>query len=186
MNKKFIAVMLSLLLVGLFACKKKEQQPIPQMQNQAMPAQGTGPISPGHEMPVGHGMPSKGLQVVVPEGIKGKWSGVKIIVQDKIAKKSQEYTLKLNSDLNIPDSDLKVTVGEFLPDFIIDSGKITSASSELNNPAVGINVMEGNKQVFPVPGKQWGWLWLRKELQSAHPFEHPRYDIVFKEPVKKI
>ena len=85
----------------------------------------------------------------------------------------------------MPDSNLKVTVGEFLPDFIMNGSKITSGSGELNNPAVGIKVTDGDKQIFPAPGKQWGWLWSRKDLQSAHPFEHPRFNIMLKEPGKK-
>jgi hypothetical protein len=125
------------------------------------------------------------LQVVVPENVKGKWSSVKLLIEDKEAKKVQEYTVKLNSEWKIPGSNLKVTVGEFLPDFTMDGDKITSGSSEMNNPVVGIKVTEGDKQIFPAPGKQWGWLWSRKELQSMHPFEHPKYNIMLKEPVKK-
>ena len=183
MNKKIvIAVMLSLALVYFAGCKKKEQQPVPKAP--AMP-QGMGVLPQEQTAPQGRQMmPGGKVQVVVPKIIKGKWSSVKLLIEDKEAKKVQEYTVKLNSEWKIPGSNLKVTVGEFLPDFTMGE-KITSASNELNNPAVGIKVTEGDKQIFPAHGKQWGWLWSRKELQSAHPFEHPKYNIMLKEPVKK-
>lgn len=184
MNKKIvIAVMLSLALVYFGGCKKKEQQPVPKAP--AMP-QGMGVLPQGQAAPQGHQMMSGGkLEVVVPKIIKGKWSSVKLLVEEKDTKKVQEYTVKLNSEWKIPGSTLKVTVGDFLPDFIMDGSKITSGSANLNNPAVGIKVTDGDKQIFPASGKQWGWLWSRKELQSAHPFEHARFNVMLKEPVKK-
>ncbi|MDO8746385.1 MAG: hypothetical protein Q7J70_01830 [Thermodesulfovibrionales bacterium] len=183
MNRKLMAVALSILFVVAFACKKKEQQPIPQALGMP-PAMGVLPQELAS--PQGHQMMSGGkLQVVVPDNVKGKWNSVKVLIEEKDTKKVQEYTVKLNSEWKIPGSNLKVTVGEFLPDFTMDGDKITSGSSELNNPAVGIKVTDGEKQIFPAQGKQWGWLWSRKELQSAHPFEHPKYNILLKEPVKK-
>jgi hypothetical protein len=191
MNKKLMVVALSIMLAGSFACKKKEQQPVPQAPGMGSPTQGMGALPPGHSQPGGQGgqqgitMPKGELQIVVPSNVKGKWSAVKIVVEDKTTKKAQEYTVKLNSEWKIPGSNLKVTVGEFLPDFTMDGSKITSGSGDLNNPAVGIEVTDGDKQIFPAQGKQWGWLWSRKELQSIHPFEHPKYNIMLKEPVKK-
>ena len=188
MNKKIVmAVMLSLALVYFAGCKKKEQQPVPKAP--AMPpAMGVLPqeqTAPQGRQMMSGGMSGGKVQVVVPEIIKGKWSSVKLLIEDKEAKKVQEYTVKLNSEWKIPGSNLNVTVGEFLPDFTMDGDKITSGSGGLNNPALGIKVTEGGKQIFPAPGKQWGWLWSRKELQSMHPFEHPKYNIMLKEPVKK-
>ncbi|MDP2277153.1 MAG: hypothetical protein Q8K51_02915 [Nitrospirota bacterium] len=185
MNRKLMAVALSILLVVAFACKKKEQQPVPKAP--AMPpAMGVGVLPQEQTAPQGRQMMSGGkVQVVVPDNIKGKWSSVKLLIEDKEAKKAQEYTVKLNSEWKIPGSNLNLTVGDFLPNFTMDGDKITSGSGELNNPALGIKVTEGGKQIFPAPGKQWGWLWSRKELQSMHPFEHSKYNIMLKEPVKK-
>ena len=50
MNRKLMAVALSILLVVAFACKKKEQQPIPQVPGMGAP----GALPPGH--PQGPGM----------------------------------------------------------------------------------------------------------------------------------
>jgi len=184
MNKKILmVVMLSLTLVYFAGCKKEEQPPVPKVS--AMPpgmgmAQNEQPVPQGHQM-----APGGKLEVVVPANVKGKWDSVQLIVENKETKKTEEYTVKLNSEWIIPGSALKVSVGDFLPDFIMGEGKITSASANLNNPAVGIRITEGNKQLYPAPGKKWGWLWSREELRSAHLFAHPKYNIILKEPVKK-
>ena len=94
MNKKIvIAVILSLALVYFAGCKKKEQQPVPKAQ--AMP-QGMGVLPQEQEAPQGHQMMSGGkLQVVVPANVKGKWSSVKLLIEDREAKKYRN--IRLNS-----------------------------------------------------------------------------------------
>ena len=65
----------------------------------------------------------------------------------------------------------------------MDGMNLTSGSNEPKNPALGIRVSENNKQIFPAPGKQWGWLFAK--VPSIHPFEHPKYGIILKEGVRK-
>ncbi len=132
-------------------------------------------------MPPGMGMAGK-LKVVVPDAVKGKWSGAKIVITDKTTNSKQEYTVKLNSDFKVPNTQLKIHVGDFLPDFRMD-GTLTSGSNEPKNPALGIKVFENNKQIFPAPGRQWGWLFAK--VPAIHPFEHAKYGITLKEGIKK-
>jgi hypothetical protein len=132
----------------------------------------------------GMGMAAMGkTQVVVPESVKGKWSAARIILEDKVAKTKKEYEIKLNSDLTIPNSSLRIHVGDFLPDFKMDGLNLTSGSNEPRNPALSIRVFENDKQIFPAPGRQWGWLF--SKVPSIHPIEHPKYGITLKEGVKK-
>ncbi len=185
MNKKVMTLVLSLILLVSFACKQKEQQPIPQMPMQG-PGMGTPPemgTPPGHGAPGGIVMAKGESQVVVPAAVKGRWSAVKLTVEDKKSKNVQEFVVKLNSDLNIPNSSLKISVGEFLPDFRMDAGTITSVSNEPNSPAVAIKVFEGDRQIFPEPGKKWGWLFSR--FPGVHSFDHPKFGIKLKEGLKK-
>ncbi|MEW6213661.1 MAG: hypothetical protein AB1478_00425 [Nitrospirota bacterium] len=206
MKKKVLAVTLCLILaISVSACKKKETKPpVPQTPGPMAPGPISpeqmppgqmppgpmmqGPISPEEQQSVprpGMTMPKGKTRIVVPEAVRGNWSAVKIVVEDKITKKIQEYAVNLNSDFTIPNSNLNIHVGEFLPDFKMEGLVLTSRSNEPKNPAVGIRVFEGNKQIFPAPGKQWGWLWSHKELQTAHPFNHPRYSLTLKEGVLK-
>jgi len=170
------------------------QMPPAQMpQGQAMPGQmPQGKAMPG-QMPSGARemgkpgmMPARGKsQIVVPPSVKDRWSGAKIIVEDKASKAKQEYTVKLNSDFKIPNSNLKVHVGEFLPEILFEGQTITSRSNEPNNPGLTIRVYENDKQIFPdlKTGKQWAWLFAK--VPSMHAFVHPKYGITLKEGVKK-
>ncbi len=204
--KKVLIVVCSLsLLLAAGACKKKEQtvpQPsMPGPQQQLPPghpgmAPG-GPVAPAAPgvpgapagvpgtagVPGNIVMPKGETMVNIPDAVKGKWKAVILIVEDKASKKSSEYTIKLNSDFKIPNSNLKITVGDFLPDFRMNGLEITSMSNDPNNPAVGIKVFEGGKEIFPAPGKKWGWLYAK--FPTMHPFEHAKYGISLKEGIKK-
>jgi len=199
---------LSLLLVFSFmACKKKEEQPpLPQTQIPTMPPgqmppgqMPPGQMPPGQmpsgqmpsgqmpsgQMPSGQMpmMPQGKTQVIVPASVKGHWTGAIIVVEEKNTKAKQEYTVKLNSDFKVPNTNLKIHVGDFLPDFRMNGLSLTSASNQPVNPALSIRVFENNKQIFPAPGRQWGWLF--SKVPSIHPFEHQKYGITLKEGIKK-
>jgi hypothetical protein len=201
MKKVFILTACFILIFSLSACKKKEQQPV-----QQMPApMGTGPI-PSEPIPPGQMMPGQmppamaqqgqqqpagpGMmmqrgksQIIVPESVKGKWSGARIIFEDKSGKTKQEYTVRLNSEFKIPNTNLNLHIGDFLPDFRMDGMNLTSSTNQPNNPALGVQVFESDKKIFPASGKQWGWLFAK--VPAIHPFEHPKYSIILKEGIKK-
>ena len=202
-NKVFILALCCLLTLSFYACKKKETQPpVSQTPGAVMPGQmppgqippgqmPPGPITQGPVSPEGQQqfarpgtmMPKGQSKVIIPESVKGKWGAATIILEDKVSNTKQEYTVKLNSDFKIPNSNLKIHVGEFLPDFKMEGLTLTSGSNELRNPALGIRVFENDRQIFPAPGREWGWLF--SKVPSIHRFEHPTYSIILKEGVKR-
>ena len=119
----------------------------------------------------------------MPASVKGNWTGAIIVVEDKTTRAKQEYTVKLNSDFKVPNTNLKIHTGDFLPDFRMNGLTLTSASNQPVNPALSIRVFENNKQIFPAPGREWGWLF--SKVPSIHPFEHQKYGITLKEGIKK-
>src|SRR4030066_943407 len=195
MKRKVLAVLVSLALAfSIGACKKQEpQKPVPQVPMQPGPMQPTPqmpmqpapsmPMQPSPQSPMQRPMTMGQTKIVVPDSIKGKWSAVKLVVQDKVTKESKEYTVNLNSDLKIPNSNLKIHVGEFFPDFKMSGINLTSASNEPKNPAVAVRILEGEKQIFPAQGKKWGWLF--SKMPSVHPLNHPKYVIILKEGIPK-
>jgi hypothetical protein len=192
MSKKILLLALCFALVfSLGACKKKETAPVvPQTPGAVAPGplMPPGQVQPGQMPPPGAQqpglmMPRGKAHVVVPTSVKGKWSGARIIVEDKLTKTKHEYTVKLDSDFKIPNTDLSMHVGDFLPEFRMDGLNLTSASNEPINPALAIRVFEKGKQIFPAPGKEWGLLFAK--VPSVHPFEHQKYGIILKEGVKK-
>ena len=176
MKKQILVAVCGIALVMSFgACKKKEDKPM------VVPQAG----APGQQLPPGHGAPG-GEQVTMPKGqttvsipdaVKGKWKSVVLVVEDKGSKKKTEYTINVNSDFNIPGSNIKLAVGEFLPDFKMDGLTLTSSTNEPNNPAVGLKVFENEKEVFK------GWLYAK--FPAIHPFEHPKYAVMLKSGNKK-
>ena len=154
------SIVIGLAVVLLAGCSKKdsgsdypEQRPaIPQ---QALPSQ-TPPISGS-------------AQVVIPDHVKGRWKAVKLLVENREVDFSKEYTVLLGSELAIPDSNLVVRVGEFLPDLKIEGDTFTSASSKLLNPSIHVRVTEKDKEVFN------GWLF--QLFPAVHPFRYKGYNI---------
>ena len=181
MRKFTILISITVLLFTLGACKKKEEQAA--VQKSPVPQ---GPIveTPSEQAPPGHGTPVQKteFQVVVPPEVTGLWSKVVLVIDDKKTNKRQEHTLKIGDEFNIPDSNLVVKIGPFLPDFKMSGTVITSTSNEPNNPSVGVMISEGGTQVFPASG-QWGWLYAK--FPAIHAFQHERFALALKEGVKK-
>ena len=152
--KKFVAAVVMVGLVVSFAgCKKKEEKP---------------QLPPGHPSTEG-GMPPAGMpdmpkvdrKVVVPKEVAAKWTAVRLTIENKAAKSSKEYTVNVGGEQAVPNTNIKVKVLTFLPDFKMGEKDITSSSDKPNNPAAQIVVTDGGKEVWK------GWLY------SMHPGIHP-------------
>jgi len=175
-------VLIIFFAAGLAAgCKKKEEQLAPKAQDAAGPFQAPMGQIPDKPLMSPHG-DNPGMAhriektIVVPDSVRGKWSKVILSVEDKSTGKANEYTVNLKSDLKVPGSNLKIAVGDFLPDFKMTEDTITSGSNEPNNPAVRVEVFEADKSIFK------GWLY--EKFPAIHPFEHPRYAIILKKGEK--
>ncbi len=104
-------------------------------------------------------------EVIVPENIKGKWKAVKILVKDKKNEERTEVrTVSLGSDFVIGEGKLKVTVGPFFPNFVMNKETYTSMSNQLINPAVQVVVEENGKIIYK------GWAF--KRFPTLYSFEH--------------
>ena len=167
----FLTAILFMFTMSMTACKKKEAPPPPP----PMPPQGQGmPGQPGGPPPMGGGPEKK---VSIPDSVKGAWKAVKIEVSYKAKKSKKQFTIPLGSEFKIPDSDLVVKIGEFLPHFAMTADSITSNSNNLENPAAKIEVLQGGKSVFH------GWLF--SKFPDVHPFQHEQYGITMVEGIRK-
>ena len=163
--KKVLMLVLSIALAFSFAgCKKKEEKP-------QMPA--------GHPSMEGmpQGAPKVERTVTVPKAVAAKWKAVKLVVEDKAAKKQKEYSVNVGSELAIPNTKLTVKVLAFLPHFMMSDKEITSASADPKMPAAQIVVTEGGADVWK------GWIF---SLQpDMHPFMHDKVGIKLAGGVQK-
>jgi hypothetical protein len=174
---KKVTLMVAVLMVVALAgtgCKKKEPPP-PPMPPQGAPGTPGAPGMPG--APHGEGAPPVEKKVVVPDAVKSAWKAVKVEVEFKEKKSKKQYTVALNSEFKVPDSDLTVKVGSFFPHFTMTADQITSGSNNLENPAAQIEVFQAGKEIFH------GWLF--SKYPAVHPFQHDKYGLALLEGIKK-
>lgn len=168
--KKIGLIVATLLLatIPLASCKKKEQPPVPPPMQEAPPGQPGAPHGP-------MGGPEK--KVTVPPDVQAAWKAVKIEIEFKGKKAKKTFRIPLNSEFKVPDSDLTVKVGDFLPHFAMTADSITSNSNALENPAARIEILEKGSTVFK------GWLF--SKFPDIHPFQHDQYGVRLVEGEKK-
>jgi hypothetical protein len=173
MKKALLVIIALMLLSSLWACQKEKEQVVSESPKPK------GPIIDTPAAGVGHGGdgPKTVFKIVVPPEVADKWTAVVIVVDDKQASKKEEFTVNIGDDLIIPDSDLSVKVGPFLPDFKMSADTITSTTSDPNNAAVGIAVMQNGNKIFP-PSGEWGWLYAN--FPTIHSFQHDRFSLTLK------
>ena len=168
--KKFTLLVAVLMMVAFAGAGcKKQQPPPPPMPPQGAPGQ---PGQPG--MP---GTPPVEKQVIVPDAVKAGWKAVKIEVEFKEKKSKKTFTIPLNSEFKVPDTDLTLKVGSFLPHFAMAADQITSNTNSPENPAAQLEVFQGGKEIFH------GWLFSLHP--TVHPFAHDKYGVILLEGVKK-
>ena len=103
--------------------------------------------------------------VVVPDGVKGKWKAVKLLVKNKKDEERNEMkTITMGSSFELEDSGIRVTVGPFLPNFVMSQKAYTSSGNELTNPAVQLVVEQNGKTLYT------GWAFAKYPTMYA--FEH--------------
>ncbi len=163
-----IAALLVIPLAGA-SCKKKEQPPAPPPIKEGMPGLPGAPHGP-----MGGGTEKK---IVVPDDVKAAWKAVKVEVEFKEKKTRKAFTVPLHSEFPVPESDLVLKTGAFLPHFSMAADQITSNSNNPENPACNIEVMVKGNQVFK------GWLF--GKFPDVHPFQHDRYGVKLVEGIRK-
>ena len=106
--------------------------------------------------------------IVVPKEVKGQWKAVKIMVRNKIDEsRSSMKTASLGSSFNLDGSGIKVTVGPFMPNFVMTKKNYSSNGNELINPAVRLLVEKNGKILYE------GWAFAKYPTMYA--FEHDEF-----------
>lgn len=108
--------------------------------------------------------------IVVPDVVKGKWKAVKLQIRNKVNDKASELkTVDLGSVFNLESGNtrLKVTVGPFLPNFVMSQTSYTSINNAVTNPALQLTVEENGKVIYK------GWAFAK--YPTLYAFEHSVY-----------
>ncbi len=169
MKRVVAALLVAGLMFSFAGCKKKEEKP---------------QLPPGHPSMEG-GMPPTGSpempkierKIVVPKEVSAKWKAVRITVEDKAAKKTKEYVIPVGGEQAIANTNMKIKVLVFLPDFKMGDAEVTSASDKPNMPAAQVTVTEAGKEIWK------GWLFSMQP--GIHPFQHEKINLVLNGGVSK-
>jgi hypothetical protein len=99
--------------------------------------------------------------------VQGQWKAVRIAVTDQESGERESYAVEVGSTLLVKDAQLSIEIVTFLPAFIMDGSRMTSASNKTSNPAAQIVIREKGEEVFR------GWLF--SLYPGVHTFRHSRY-----------
>jgi len=120
--------------------------------------------------------PSEKLQreVRIPPDVEGKWKAIQILVRNKADDgKNELKTVPLGSSFQIVGTRINVTVGPFLPNFVMDQGTYTSMNNQAINPAVQLVVEENGKVLYK------GWTFAK--YPEMYAFEHEAFALELKD-----
>ena len=106
--------------------------------------------------------------IIVPKEVEGKWKAVKIMVLNKIDEsRSSIKTTALGSSFKLEGSAIVVTVGPFMPNFVMTQQNYTSNGNQLKNPAVQLVVEDKGKILYE------GWAF--SKYPEMYAFEHEEF-----------
>jgi len=181
---KIINIGLALAALLIIGCGGSNDTPLPQAKkiSEVDVPQFEGSRSKSHEVVVKkelgtnpdevHLGVKEGLKIdrgiVVPKEVDGQWKAVKIMVRNKLDEsRSSIKTASLGSSFNLDGSRIKVTVGPFMPNFVMTQKNYSSKGNELINPAVRLLVEENGNTLYE------GWAFAKYPTMYA--FEHAEF-----------
>jgi hypothetical protein len=189
-KKLFFSLLVILFCLNGGGCSEKKDEPIIPRTGTATPQ--SSPFDQKDQLPPSHPPLDQGTpvpasphgdsvkktekKVIVPDVVKKSWSKVRLQFTDRQSNSSRDVIVRIGSETTIEGTPLKVKVFEFLPEFSMSGGEITSRSNDPLQPAVRVEIYEQGKLVYK------GWLFAR--MPDIHAFEHPHYALILKEGIR--
>ena len=97
------------------------------------------------------------LSALLAGGCKGRLETVTLRMGHTLYRSfTDTATVRLGERFQVGDTQFTAEVDRFVPDFMIEDGKVVSRSDEVKNPAVHVNVYEDDKLVegsWAFPGR---------------------------------
>jgi len=172
--RKFTLLVAVLMMVAFAGtgCKKKQPPPPP------MPPQGSARSARHARRSARRDGGAAGREEDRrPRRREGGWKAVKVEVEFKEKKSKKAFTIPLNSEFKVPDSDLTLKVGASCRTSRWRRTRSRPARTIRKNPAAQIEAFQGGKEIFH------GWLFAK--FPAVHPLTHDKYGVALLEGVKK-
>ncbi len=180
-KKSFLLLFASGLLVFTVACGQEGSKeasgtasdaPIMAPTNAATalpgghPAVGGGGVT---QKPTDHSSVGSAKEVRVSDEIKAKWNKVEIELTDMSSAEKKVLKLDVGKKVTIKGTNFKISAVVFVPHYVIYDDYIGSKSNEPNNPAVLMELSDGDKVVAR------GWIF--KTFTTFNSFVHEKYSV---------
>jgi hypothetical protein len=149
-SKRFFLVTASAVILAFTGCsgeKKAEAPAQPEQAQQAMP-EGHQPVDKMQEdiSKVQHANIKTQKTVSLTSEVKAKWKEVKLELIDNASGAKDAVTIKVGGDVKLKEG-VRLKVDALVPDYAIAENTIESRSNEARNPAVLLELIEGDKTV---------------------------------------
>ncbi len=122
----------------------------------------------------GHPEAAAPKEVRVSDEVKAKWKEVGVEVTDGSSGKTESLTIKVGETTALGDTGFKLRVEALLPDYTIFDDHVGSKSNDANNPAVLVELIEGES------GVSKGWVFSR--FPDFNSYKHDRFSVVLVAP----
>lgn len=148
-SKRLFLVTASAMILAFTGCsgekKAEAPAPAPEGQQQAMPADHP-PMDKTQEdiSKVQHANIKTQKQVSISDEVKAKWKEVKLELVDNSSNAKDTITIKVGSDVKLKEG-VRLKAVALVPDYAIADNTIESRSNEAKNPAVLLELIEGDK-----------------------------------------
>lgn len=187
-SKGYFLIAASVALLAFTGCGEKKQQqgsqetPANQMATPQPDQQGQGGMPSGHPQvdkgaeditKMAHSTIKTQKEVKLSPEVKAKWKEVKMDLIDPASKKKETLTLKVGETTPLKNN-VKIKVAAFVPDYAIADTTIESRSNEPKNPAVLLELFEGDKIVAK------GWVF--KDFPEFNSYNDARFPLILVAP----
>lgn len=149
-SKRLFLVTASAVILAFTGCsgEKKAQEAAPAQEQQALP-EGHQPVENKMQEDISkvqHANIKTQKTVALSDEVKAKWKEVRLELVDNASGAKDTVTIKVGGDVKLKEG-VRLKVDAIVPDYAIAENTIESRSNEANNPAVLLELVEGDKTV---------------------------------------
>jgi len=180
-SKSGLLVLAGLMLVISTGCGgEKKKAPAPEQAaapaKEATMPEGHPPIgdqSMNEAAQVSHANIKTQKEVSISKEVRAKWTTAKLDITDASTKQTATVSVAVGKSVKLNDAGAKIRLEVIVPDYAIAENKIESRSNEAKNPAVLIEIVEGDKVTAR------GWVF--RDFPEFNSYTDPRFPVVLVE-----